>query len=48
MRHFRSVPTLIQNTQNKFPNILPNKDPTNITLQTKNNKSVQDIGTQQI
>ena len=48
MRHFRGVPTFIQNTQNKFPNTLPTQDPTNNTLQTNNTKPVQDIGTQQI
>jgi len=48
MRHFRRVPTLIQNIQNRFPSTLPTKDPINITLQTKNNKPVQDIETQQI
>jgi len=48
MRHFRGVPTLIQNTQNKFSTTLPTQDPTNITLQTNNNKPVLGIGTQQI
>jgi len=48
MRHFRGVSTLIQNTQNKFPNTLPTQDPTNSTLQTNQNKPVQDIEVQQI
>ena len=48
MRHLRAVSTLIRNIQNKFPNTLPTHDPTNNTLQTNQNKLVQDIEVQQI
>jgi len=44
MRHFSGVSILIQNTQNKFSNILPTQD----TLQINQKTPVREIETQQV